>query len=167
MTIFYSSSEAEIIISKSDSDNVFQSVYTVIGTKIQKFLGKGSGWIIDSIIDYTISIWKYKALAGSGYIKLPTELENPRKRLINIQNTDYNECFKWSLVRYFNPANHHPTRIIKGEKDFARKLDFKDIKFPVIIRDIHKIEKKNSTGISVFGYENKEKHPIFAWKKML
>ena len=56
MTIFYSSSEAEIIISKSDSDNVFQSVYTVIGTKIQKFLGKGSGWIIDSIIDYTISI---------------------------------------------------------------------------------------------------------------
>ena len=82
--------------------------------------------------------------------------------MINIQNTDYNECFKWSLVRYFNPANHYPTRIIKGDKDFAKKLDFKDIKFPVIIRDIHKIEKKNSTGISVFGYENKEKHPIFA-----
>ena len=50
----------------------------------------------------------------------------------------------------------------KGDKDFAKKLDFKDIKFPVIIRDIHNIEKKNSTGISVFGYENKEKHPIFA-----
>ena len=29
------------------------------------------------------------------------------------------------------------------------------------IRDIHKIEKKNSIGISVFGYENKEKHPIY------
>ena len=30
----------------------------------------------------------------------------------------------------------------KADKDFAEKLDFKDIKFPVTIRDIHKIEKK-------------------------
>ena len=33
--------------------------------------------------------------------------------------------------------------------------------FPVKIGDIHKIEKKNSIGISVFGYENKEKHPVY------
>ena len=44
------------------------------------------------------------------------------------------------------------------------KLDFKDIKFPVKVRDIHKIEKNNSIGISVFGYGNKEKHPIYASK---
>ena len=46
---------------------------------------------------------------------------------------------------------------IKVDKDFARELDFKDIKFPVKIRDIHKIEKKNSITISSFGYEKKEK----------
>ena len=38
--------------------------------------------------------------------------------------------------------------------------DFKDIKFPVKTRDIHKIEKKkekkNSITTSVFGYENRE-----------
>ena len=56
--------------------------------------------------------------------------------------------------------NHHPARITKADKDFAKKLDFKDIKFTVKIRDIQKIVKKNSIGISVFGYENKEKHPI-------
>ena len=33
------------------------------------------------------------------------------------------------------------------------------------VRDIHKIKKKNSIGISVFGYENKEKHPIYVLKK--
>ena len=32
------------------------------------------------------------------------------------------------------------------------------------IRGIHKIEKKNSIGISVFGYENKKKHPIYVSK---
>ena len=33
------------------------------------------------------------------------------------------------------------------------------------ILDIHKIEKKNSIGISVFGFENKEKHTIYVSKK--
>ena len=46
-----------------------------------------------------------------------------------------------------------------------KKLDFKNIKFPVRIRDINKIEKKNSTSISAFGYENKGKHPIYVSKK--
>ena len=81
--------------------------------------------------------------------------------MINIQNTDDNKCFKWGLVRYLNPVNHHPVRVTKADKDFAKRLYFKDIKFPVKIRDIHKMEKNNSIGISVFGYENKEKYPIY------
>ena len=53
---FYSNTKAEIIINESDIDDVFQSVYTTIITNIKKSLGKGSGWIIDSVIDHTISI---------------------------------------------------------------------------------------------------------------
>ena len=87
------------------------------------------------------------------------------KGLINIQNTDDNECFKGCLVRYLNPVEQNPRRITKADKDFAKRLDFKDIKFPVKIRDMHKIEKKNSIGISVSGYENKEKYPIYVSKK--
>ena len=52
-------------------------------------------------------------------------------------------------------------------KILPKKFDFKDIKFPVKVRDIHKIEKKNSIGISVFGYKNKEKHPIYVLKNVL
>ena len=47
---------------------------------------------------------------------------------------------------------------------FAKKLDFKDIKFLVKARDIHKIEKKNYIGISVFGYENKVTYPTMYQK---
>ena len=64
-----------------------------------------------------------------------------------------------------NPADHHPARITKAHKGFEKRLDFKDIKFPVKIRDIHRIENKNSIGIIVFGYENKEKHPIYVSEK--
>ena len=97
-------------MNESDIYDVFQSIYTTIITSIQKSLGKGSGWIIDSVIDHTISISKV-------------------------------------------------------DKDFAKRLDFKDIKFPVKTRDIQKIEEKNSTGISVFSYENKVKYPIHVSKK--
>ena len=87
--------------------------------------------------------------------------------MIDIQNTDENECLKWCLVRYLNPADHHPARITKSNKACAKNLDFKDIKFSVKVRDIHEIEKKkkSSIGISVFRYETKEKHSIYALKK--
>ena len=62
--------------------------------------------------------------------------------MIHIQNTDDNECFKWCLVRYLNPADRNSVRIAKTDKGFAKKLDFKDIKFSVKVRDVHKIEKK-------------------------
>ena len=39
------------------------------------------------------------------------------------------------------------------------------MKFPAKIKDIHKIKKKNPIDIGAFGYENKEKHPIYFSKK--
>ena len=97
---FYSHSKAETIINETDIDDVFQSIYTTIISNIQKSLGKGS---------------------------LSKELDNPRKVLINIQNIVDSECFKWCLVRYLNPADHHPARTTKADKDFVKKLNFKDI----------------------------------------
>ena len=116
---------------------LFQSIHTTIISNIQKSLGKGSGWIIDSAIDHTISISKYNR---NSYIKLPKKLDQPRKGFINTQNIDDNECFKWCLVRYINL---HPARITKVDKDFAKKLDFKDIKFLVKKLKIYiKLKKK-------------------------
>ena len=161
----YSNSKPEVIINESDIDDEFESIYTTIVSNIQKFLGKGSGWFTDSVIDHSTSISKYSPLAGNSNIKLPKELDHPRKRLINIQNIDDNECFKWSFVRYLNPADRNLARITKADKEFAKKRDFKGIKFPGKIRDIHKFGKNNSIGISSFGYENKEKHPIYVTTK--
>ena len=84
--------------------------------------------------------------------------------MINTQNID-NECFKWCLVRHLNPADHHPARITKSDKYFTKRIDFNDIKFQVKIRDIRKIEKNSSIGISVFSNENKEKFPIYVSKQ--
>ena len=69
------------------------------------------------------------------------------------------------MARYLNLPDLNPRKITKHDKNLANRLDFKDIKFPVKIRDIHKIGKNNSIVISVFGYESNEKHPIYVWKK--
>ena len=71
--------------------------------------------------------------------------------MIIIQNFDSNECFKWCWVIYLHSVDHHPARIRKIEKLIE------DVRSPVNIRDIHKIEKKNSIVINIFGYENKKK----------
>ena len=47
----YSHSKAWTVIGESDIDNVFESTCTTIIWNIQKSFGKGSGWIIDSVID--------------------------------------------------------------------------------------------------------------------
>ena len=81
---FSSNSKAETIINESDIDEVFETIYILIKSKIQKSLRKKSGWITDLVIDHNISINRDKPLAGSSYIKLPNELNHPRKGLINI-----------------------------------------------------------------------------------
>ena len=167
MKIFYASSNIEIIINESDIENVFKPIYTTDIANVQKYLGKGSGWIIDSLIDHAISILKYNLLAGSSYLKLPKEVDHPEKGLINIQNANDNECFKWCLVRHLNPADHNPRRITKADKDFAKSLEFKDIQFLLKTRDIRKTEKENCIGISVFGYENKVKYPFYVSKNVV
>ena len=55
--------------------------------------------------------------------------------MINIQNTDGNECSKWCLVRYKS------ARITKSDKFIAKKIGFKDMKIQVQTRDIKNFKK--------------------------
>ena len=76
---FYSKSKAETIIDERDIDDVLESIYNPILSNVQKSLGKEFDWIIDSVGDHTISISKYNSLTGSSDIKLPKELDHPKK----------------------------------------------------------------------------------------
>ena len=50
------------------------------------------------------------------------------------------------LIRYLHPADHHPAKIRKVDKE----LDLKDKKLPLKIRYIHKIEKRRILSPLVF-----------------
>ena len=123
-----------MVIKESDNEDIFESANNTIISNIKTLLGKGLGWIFDSVVDDIFNISNHKPLNGSSYIKLPKELDHSKKGLINIIDIDDNECFKWRLGIYLHPADYHPARIRKVDKYFAREFDLKDMKFPVKIR---------------------------------
>ena len=106
-----------------------------------------------------INIFKYEALkkhVGS-YIELPKKLQ--RQGLINIKNQD-EFCFIWSYIRYINPQNKNPNRIISKDKklfdDIKQKLI--NLKFPLEINktNIKKIEDILKINICILTANDKE-----------
>ena len=60
--------------------------------RVDAWINRESGWIIESIELQYINISTYRPLVGSFYTDLPIELKHPRKGLINIKNNDQ-KCF--------------------------------------------------------------------------
>ena len=56
--------------------------------RIDAWINRGSGWIIELIESQYINISTYRLLVGTSYTDLPIELKHPRKGLINIKNND-------------------------------------------------------------------------------
>ena len=86
--------------------------------RIDNWINEGSGWIVELIESQYINVSSYTPLSGSSYVKLPTELKNPKKELINIKN-NAQKCFLWCYVRHTNPVKIHLERITWEDKKKA------------------------------------------------
>ena len=160
----YFNSTTDLIINETDIKLAIQASQQQILNKIAQWISEGSGWTIQLIENHYINIVNYNPLKGSSYIELPQELRNSTKGLINMKNKD-NECFRWCHIRHLNPQNKDPQRIKKTDKQFIEKLDYSSIEFPVTVKQISKIEKQNNICINLFGYEKKQKFPIYISKE--
>ena len=160
----YFNSMTTTIINKNEINKALQTSRQELMKAIGQWISEGSGWTIQSVDGHYINLTKYKPLKGSSYIELPTELRNPAKGLINLKNKN-NQCFRWCHIRHLNPQEKYPQRIKKSDKEYIDKLDYSGIEFPVTIKQINKIEKQNNIRINVFGYENKQPHPLYISKE--
>ena len=156
----YFNSKTKILINENEINEVLQTSRQELMKAIGQWISEGSGWTILSVDGHYINLTKYEPLKGTSYIELPTELRNSAKGLINLKNED-NECFRWCHIRYLNNQMKDPQRIKKSDKEYIEKLDYSGIEFPITIKQINKIEKKNSIRIYVFGYEEKQPYPIY------
>ena len=160
----YFNSPAQTIINNTEIDKALEVSKQGILNKIAVWISEGSGWTVESVENHYLNVVKYEPMKGSSYIKLPTELRNSSQSLINIKNSD-NECFRWCHIRHLNPQDKNPQRIKKSDKAFIENLNYSGIEFPVTTKQYNKIEKHNEININVFGYEEKQKYPIYVSKE--
>ena len=105
--VYFNSATKTVI--NSDKNGVDKSFQEIL-YRIDNWINKGSGWIIESTAAQYVDISIYSPLIGCTYIELPDKLKNPMKGLINIKNSD-NKCFLWCHIRHLNPPKIHPERI--------------------------------------------------------
>ena len=55
--------------------------------EIEAWSQRGSGWVIDEILEAFMNVAQYQPLRGGSYIVLPAKLKN-KKAILNIQNRD-------------------------------------------------------------------------------
>ena len=151
-----------------DPDDIIESLNKAaeeINNSVAVWISEGSGWTIEEIQSHFVNIVKYLPLRGSSYMQLPKELRNSMMGLINLQNKD-DKCFQWCIVRHLNPRKKDPQRITKDDMEFAKKLDFSGITFPVTRNQISRIEKQNKIYVNVYGYDASIKYffPIYPTK---
>ena len=154
--VYFNSSTKTIINCRYKLDQSFQETLS----RIDAWINRGSGWIIELTESQYINISTYRSFVGSSYIGLPIESKHPKKGLINIKNNDQ-KCFFWCHVRHINPAKDHPGKNKNIDRDFANNLDYDGIEFPVQEKDFSKIEVQNNISVNVFGYENRLVFPIY------
>ena len=73
--VYFNSSTKTVINNKFKLDQSFQETLF----RIDAWINKGSGWIIELIETQYINISTYRPLVGSSYIELPIELKHPKK----------------------------------------------------------------------------------------
>ena len=160
----YFNSKPQTIINNIEISEALKLSKEQILNIIAQWISEGSGWTVESVDGHYLNVVQYEPMKGSSYIKLPEELRNSLKGLINMKNED-NECFRWCHIRYLNPQDKNPQRIKKSDKEYINKLDYSGIEFPVTTKQYNKIEKQNEININVFGYENKQPYPIYVSKE--
>jgi len=129
-----------------------------IDKAIDHFNARGSGWILDYVISATVTTCIY-----------PTYFETPKglkwkRAVVNIQNTDDQMCFVWSVLETLHPARHrnyHPY----SYRPFLGELDLTGLSFPLKVADVAKFEKLNpNISVYVNAYEHEpvpEVHPLY------
>ncbi|CAL1535716.1 unnamed protein product, partial [Lymnaea stagnalis] len=93
-----------------------------------------------------------KKAKKSSFIPLPDELARTGA-LVNVRNTDDEECFKWSVLAALHPHVNDP-KDVHSYLDYENELNFAGLTFPMNRSNIPQFEKQNQIRVNLFGYDN-------------
>ena len=143
-------SRPQVIMNEYDIESGLQSMRSDIELRIDRFTMKGSGWADIGLLNHDLHVNSYDPLAARSYIPLPSEIQN-KKATINIKNDD-NKCFIYCLGRALDvsPEGTRLDRVSKHLKNVCEDLGLNNIKTPVNIQDLPKIETQFNISINLY-----------------
>ena len=119
--------------------------------EIEAWSQRGSGWIMDEILEAFINVAQYRPLRGGSFMPLSKKLQN-KKAIINVQNRD-NHCLRWALRAALFPAPRGANVARTSCYPTEDGLNFTGIDFPTPVWQIDKLERQNQNlAINVFGW---------------
>ena len=121
--------------------------------EIEAWSERGSGWIMDKILEAFINVAQYQPRRGRSYMPLPKKLQN-KKAIINVQNRD-NHCLRWALRAALFPAPRGAKLTRTSSYPTEDGLNFTSIDFLTPVSQIDRLERQSQNlAINVFGWEN-------------
>ena len=122
---------------------------------VEYFNARGSGFVLDNVVDFTVIITQYRPLAGSTFIPTPRRIAGKRAVII-VQNGDQ-RCFQWAILSCLYPPKSNPCKVYNYTK-YVNTLNFDDISFPASVKDISKFEKQNpNISVNVISLDQNDK----------
>ena len=147
----------------SDTANIsIDGICREFMASIENFNKRGSNWLVDSVVDFLITLAPYRPMQGSTFIPTPKEIRN-KNAVLNIQNRSDNLCFLWSVLAGIYPVNReqHPNRLTHY-KSHRHELNTTGLSFPMSVRDVPKFENLNpNISVSVSVFEERQLIPLY------
>jgi len=136
-------------------NHIFNHFVDEVRGEIEAWSERGSGWVVDEILEAFINVAQYQPLNGGSYMPLPEKLKN-KKAIINIQNRD-NQCLRWAIRAALFPAPRGAKVSRPSSYPTNDGVNFEGIDFPTPVSQIDRFERQNpNIAINVFGWDKEQ-----------
>jgi len=129
---------------------------TLLNNALEHFNSRGSGFVLEYVKRFVISVLRYRPLHGSTYIPTPSFLA-AKCCTVNVQNRDDSKCFLWSVLSALHEPKINKNRL-SNYTGYESTLDMSGMNYPVETKQIPLFEKQNPTiSINVLSFESDTK----------
>jgi len=147
-----------IVINEHNMDtlnHIFNPFVDEVRGDIEAWSERGSGWVVDEILEAFINVAQYQALKGGSYMPLTEKLKH-KKALLNIKNTD-TQCLRWAIRAALFPATRGRNPLRPSSYPTNDGLNFEGIDFLTPVSQIDRLERQNpNLAINVSGWDKEQ-----------
>ena len=114
----------------------FRQAITLLDNALEHFNTRGSGFVLEYVKRFVVSVLRHRPLHGSTYIPTPSFLV-AKRCVIHVQNFDDSKCFLWSALSALHEPKHSKKRVSNYVK-YESTLHMTGINYPVVkVLDAH------------------------------